>query len=423
MADVLQQYDEVGAMWSAGANAPKSLPAPAIVGSRICVVLSLGDGTGTASFSGIVDDGATDYALCKRQQDGTLGCNIEIWSGIATSVDAGQGVVATPSATSASADDLIGLYEVGDPEPEQVFDASNTNGSAAVGGVTTHDSGDVTTVIDGAVLIGMSRGGSGVYTVDPTYVNDLTNSRSTLAHREQPVAGVDDYVVTSVDNEFVVMVITAFESAAAGTGPVIGDVDGDDTITSTQTGWEINGSLFDNATVEIRQGAVEMAQDVNSQDADTINCDTVFDPGAPGNGPHLKYGAADAFVINADLEEDSIAITIDAPAGRAYVDVVDPNPTADNRITAVADIETGDQLEIFGVVGGTIADVTVNPDATFDCGEDVMSFQVRCWDAGDSTWGAAGTQTPGSIAPVDSGNVVGPGVSSSAVVGSLGVSP
>lgn len=424
MASVLQEFVNVGVQWAAVAGTPRSLPAPVLVGSRVVVETSIGDGSGSASITGIVDDGGTDYTICKRQTDLTNGTTLEIWSGIATSVNAGQNVVVTQSVTSGSGDDWVGLHEVGNPDPDQVFDATNTNG-ANTSSVTVHDSGNVTPGTVDSVIIGASRDGSRTWTMDPDFISTLTNNRSTIGYREQAAIAALSYTVQSDIASFAGLIIVAFDSS--GVGPSIANVDGDDTITSTQANWPINGSGFDNATVEIRQDSVEIAQTVApGQTANLITCTTVFDPGAPGNGPHLKYGAAIAAVINADLSEDTQAITVAVPAGRAYVNLETPNTTADNRITAIADLEAGDQLEISDVVGGSISDVTVNPDATFNCAESVVSFSVRCWDADDQTWGAAGIQTPGS-SPIGGGGVEGPGVEGpsnvigTGVVGSLGV--
>lgn len=183
----------------------------------------------------------------------------------------------------------------------------------------------------------------------------------------------------------------SYVSGDAPTAPGITDVDTDESITSTQTGWTITGTGFSSATVEIRQGTTVVGQTINSQNATTINCDTVFDSGATD----LRYGSATLAVINGDEQEDTIAITIVPPSGRAYVDLTTPNTTAANRITATADLASGDQLEISNVVGGSIAigDITVNADATFEVDETVTAFDVRAWDASDSTWGVVGTQT------------------------------
>jgi len=199
--------------------------------------------------------------------------------------------------------------------------------------------------------------------------------------------GVQSSDASFGDNRIVAINIRS--SGGGGGGPTITAVDDDDSITSTQTGWDIDGSGFDTATVDIVQGAVTVAQDVNSQNATTINCDTVFDAGA---GPHLKYGEGNCYVTNGDDSDDFILIEITAPSGVSYVDLTTPDSTAENRITAVPDLEAGDQLEISNVVGGTINDVVVNANATFNCDELVTSFDVRCWDHDDATWGAIGTQ-------------------------------
>jgi len=199
------------------------------------------------------------------------------------------------------------------------------------------------------------------------------------------------------------MVAVPIISSAPSTAPTISNVDGDNIITSTQTGWVITGTNFDNATVTITQGSVVKTQTVNSQNATTINCNTVFDSGTPD----LKYGAATLRVTNADTQFVTQAITITVPSGRSFVDIGTPNAIADNRITAVADLASGDQLEMSNVVGGVIGDVNVNTDATFDVAEAVTSFDVRAWAANDQTWGAPGTQTLGSTPAPDGENYVG----------------
>jgi hypothetical protein len=179
-----------------------------------------------------------------------------------------------------------------------------------------------------------------------------------------------------------------------GGAPVISDVDLDDSITATQTAVDIHGSDFDTATVEIRQGSVAIEQDVDSQDANTVTFNTTFDPGV---GPHLKYGIATLAVINADSEEDTLPINIAAPSGVAYVDLESVNPVSAQRITALPDLNAGDQLEISNVQGGTIADVAVNEDGTFDCAESVTAFDVRAWDVSDAVWGPFATQSLAQI--------------------------
>jgi hypothetical protein len=208
--------------------------------------------------------------------------------------------------------------------------------------------------------------------------------------------------------------------ASGGAGaPSITNVDGDNIITATQSNWPINGSGFNSATVSIIQGSTTKAQTVNAgQTATQIFCNTVFDG---GGAPHLKYGAGTARVTNADTQFGNQAITVVVPSGKLAVDIIVPNATASNRITAVPDIAAGDQLEMSNVVGGTIADINVNPDATFDCAASVVSFDVRCWSTADSTWGAIGTQVVSGGQVGGGTGVVGIGVVGTGVVGPLGV--
>jgi hypothetical protein len=180
-------------------------------------------------------------------------------------------------------------------------------------------------------------------------------------------------------------------TAAGASAPSITDVDEDNTVTLTQANVEIDGADFDTATVDIEQADGPISCSIDSQDADTITFDMPADTGA---GPHLKHGAATLTVTNDDDQADTQAITITPVAGTDYVDVGTPDAEADNRITAVADIETGDQLQ-WGNVQGTgmdETDVVVNDDGTFDCDEAVTAFDVRAWDVNDATWGDWATQ-------------------------------
>ncbi len=182
---------------------------------------------------------------------------------------------------------------------------------------------------------------------------------------------------------------------AGASPPVITDVDTDESITSTQTNVVITGTDFDTATVDIEQGAVTVGQSIDSQSATSIQFDVVFDAGA---GPHLKHGTATLRVTNGDTQDDTQAITIAAPSGQLYVDIATPSTSGDDRITAVADIESGDQIQARGVGGGSVpAGLNIYDDATFgfDIGETPAAFDVRIWDVNDASWGAWATQSIG----------------------------
>lgn len=77
-------------------------------------------------------------------------------------------------------------------------------------------------------------------------------------------------------------------------------------------------------------------------------------------------------------------------SGYSHVTIGTPNTTADNRITAVDDIVSGDIID-WGDVSGT-GTVVINNDGTFDTGELVIGFTVYVGDFIDG-WGAPGVQT------------------------------
>jgi len=105
-----------------------------------------------------------------------------------------------------------------------------------------------------------------------------------------------------------------------------------------------------------------------------------------------KFGAAYTVVVrdNALTASNSYAgITglLPANSGLSYVDIGTPNTTSAYRLTASADLATGDQVE-YQNMGGA---VTVDTDATFSAGPGVSSFSFRVWTTGDG-YGASATQ-------------------------------
>lgn len=186
------------------------------------------------------------------------------------------------------------------------------------------------------------------------------------------------------------------DGAAEPDPPTIVSVDDDNTITSDQTDVGIAGSDFDSATVEIRQDSVTVQQSIDSQSATTIQFDVVFDVSPSAS---LRHGDATLAVINGDEQEDTIGITIEPPSGHLYVDIATPDTEADNRITAVPDIESGDQIQARGEGGGSVpTGLTLNDDGTFEFspGNTPSAFDVRVWDVNDATWGAWATQAIGA---------------------------
>lgn len=186
------------------------------------------------------------------------------------------------------------------------------------------------------------------------------------------------------------------DGAAEPDPPTIVSVDDDNTITSDQTDVGIAGSDFDSATVEIRQDSVTVQQSIDSQSATTIQFDVVFDVSPSAS---LRHGDATLAVINGDEQEDTIGITIEPPSGHLYVDIATPDTEADNRITAVPDIESGDQIQARGEGGGSVpTGLTLNDDGTFEfsSGNTPSAFDVRVWDVNDATWGDWATQSVSS---------------------------
>lgn len=173
----------------------------------------------------------------------------------------------------------------------------------------------------------------------------------------------------------------------------ISEVGNNDVIASDQAGVVITGAGFDVGAVEIRQGTTIVEQDIVDADDESIEFDVVFET---TSGEDLKFGAATLAVINTDEEEATRAITIEPPIGQLYVDVSSPAEDEETRITAISDLVAGDQLWARGVGGGAApTGLQLNADATFQfsVGSTPASFQVRAWDASDSTWGDWATQT------------------------------
>lgn len=77
-------------------------------------------------------------------------------------------------------------------------------------------------------------------------------------------------------------------------------------------------------------------------------------------------------------------------AGFSVVQIVTPDATAANRLTAVPDLSAGDYVE-WGNIQGT-GTVVVNDDGTFDADAGVTDFDVYVGNLTDG-WGAVATQT------------------------------
>jgi hypothetical protein len=99
---------------------------------------------------------------------------------------------------------------------------------------------------------------------------------------------------------------------------------------------------------------------------------------------HMEVQASVSVVESSDIVAISAQLL-------SYIVVLTSLAEAEHRITAIPDLEVGWWLEVGPVVtGGTIVDVSVNQDGTFDVDADVTSFQVRAWNG--VSWGAYGTE-------------------------------
>ena len=103
------------------------------------------------------------------------------------------------------------------------------------------------------------------------------------------------------------------------------------------------------------------------------------------------YGAALALSLTTGASASSnnfAGVTSLLPqAGWNFVTLGTPNPTSADRITALADLASGDQL----AWDTKSSLVTVANDATFSADASVASFNVEAWTSG-SGWGSAATQ-------------------------------
>lgn len=108
-------------------------------------------------------------------------------------------------------------------------------------------------------------------------------------------------------------------------------------------------------------------------------------------GTNLNGVAVNAVVTDpSGVASDAYALTgFQPPAGYEYVTLTSVNSTADYRITAIADLAIGNQLEWDNAL------VTINADGTYVADPSVTSFNVRVGVTTDG-WGSLAVQTVGS---------------------------
>lgn len=133
-------------------------------------------------------------------------------------------------------------------------------------------------------------------------------------------------------------------------------------------------------------GAIEL-QIVSDDIVDGVGTVTVM-----ANRGVVRYGLAGyLYVTQGELTSESeFAATLLLEEGKNAVVLTAPLADSGDRITAIPDLEGGDQLAWFNVQGGTIDDVVVAQDGSFAAEESVTAFDVEAHDG--TGWGDSATQ-------------------------------
>lgn len=267
--------------------------------------------------------------------------------------------------------------------------------TATIGATTDQTSGTFYCVVDSAanltgvtaaeIKAGQKAGGSAALAANNSAVSTTTPSAGVTGLTAS--TGYSYAVVQNNANGDSNVVTGTFTTSVAA--PTLTDINGTEIFTSTSTGVVWTGTGFDGSTTAtLTQGSTSVNQTVTANTSTTLTVTTVFDSGTPD----LKYGAAQATVSNG-VSSSPLSVTITPPDARSYVNITSLNPTSAYRITASPDLAVGDQIQVTSVTGGSISDVTLSADGTWSAAPGVTSFTVTIWDATDSTWGAAGTQS------------------------------
>lgn len=375
--------------------------------------------TDASTLSGVADEGGAFTSRSTTPSGGSQ--TSSVWDRQDVTTDTSNQIVGTTAGNVNSQN--LGLVLTSDAGgvAYPIFSAAATsNRGEPIDGTndTTHTSNAVTLAESSGLIVGfiftnnsqastptatITRSGDSPVsaTVAPAAV---AGARSFVAYLDVSLAG--DYTVTwtlpsTAQSSCYALAYT--DAAGGDPAPSITDVDGDDTITLEQQDIATNVSDEDSETIEVRQGGFDYVLSGNAASADMP---TIGDTG-PISAPHA--GSATWAVINGDDQEDTISITITDETGTETYLIGTPNADPDLRLTASADAVSGDYVRVSNVQGGTVADVTVNSDLTWEAEEAVTAFDVQYWDASDGTWGDRETQTvdDGEATLVEVPNVVG----------------
>jgi len=176
----------------------------------------------------------------------------------------------------------------------------------------------------------------------------------------------------------------------------ITDADTDEILRFDQTDVPVTGTEMGTdeteRTFHLVQGDIEIAQTETGTGTPTAAVLTIVGETAETD---LKFGPATLRVTRTDEATASIAVVIVPPTGQIYCELASIYPIFDKRITAVADLTIGDQLQARGVGGGAVpAGLSLLDDgaASFADGETPAAFDARAWSLASQAWGAWSTQ-------------------------------
>ena len=267
----------------------------------------------------------------------------------------------------------------------------------------TTESGELCVAFDARE--GTAPGNSSGWTSLQTQANNSYGARLKYIS-----ASGSSQVVNSENEAYSGLIGFAIPAGAVGEDdPTITDVDTDEVVLDGQTSVAVTGTDMGAANADraftLRQGSTSVPQTETGTGTATAATLTI---GIEQSGADIKFGSATLRVTRTDDDAyGEIAITVNPPTGQLYVDIGTPDTTAANRITAVADIASGDQLQARGEGGGAVpTGLQLNANATFEfsAGNTPAAFDVRVWDASDATWGAWATQgIAGTGVTIDAG--------------------
>jgi hypothetical protein len=356
-----------------------------------------------------VTSGTVDTLLSAVESTNTTGTRRRLTVAIRTAASGSEGNVAFSDAGQMNV--ISGIVVRGVTAPTAWL--ANTHGTDP-GGST-----DVTvpcgSPASGSVVIGLVASAEGTLdNITPPWVNaDLTSVTERENGQYAGGAGASIFILSgegapggAIDPFTVVQTTSArwsagsLELVVSGStpDPTITDVDTDETVLAGQTSVAVTGTDLGTTNADrvfdLVQGSTVVPQTETGTGTSTAATLTIV---IEQTGADIKFGAANLRITrDSDSADGELAVTVNPPSGHLYVDVGTPATDGDDRITASPDIASGDQIEARGEGGGSVpTGLNLYDDATFDfdVGETPAAFDVRVWDASDSTWGAWATQT------------------------------